>query len=185
MVYGIHMGQSFSCIKCVFSGPARSSVYIPKGWSTKRQGPIHPSVWRKCSTGYRGEILLASRDLSNQEILVPDWLITSHVNLFRSEGSESTAELSMLATLLGSTAPPPPNALRIDLFGDSYCEMEDAKDAGAAPLKTENGCIKVDVKRGDRNTLLNIANGRICYLSWTPLRMIRHHEPSESGNTGP
>ena len=64
----------------------------------------------------------------------------------------------MLATLLGSTAPPPPNAIKIDLFGDSYCEMEVAKEAASAPLKTENGCIKVDVKRSDRNTLLNIAN---------------------------
>ena len=73
--------------------------------------------------------------------------------------SESEGELSLLANLLGTSKPGPSGALKIDLFNDSYLDMEPAKEAGAAPLtRTESGCIKIDLKRCNRDALMNIAN---------------------------
>ena len=72
---------------------------------------------------------------------------------------EGKGELSLLANLLGTTSPPASGTLKIDLFNDHYLDMEPAKDASSAPLtKSESGGIRIDVKRGDRSTLLNIAN---------------------------
>ena len=65
----------------------------------------------------------------------------------------------MLASLLGTASPPASGALKIDLFNDHYLDMEPAREASSAPLtKTDSGGIRIDVKRSDRNTLMNIAN---------------------------
>ncbi|KAL5255421.1 hypothetical protein ACHWQZ_G010849 [Mnemiopsis leidyi] len=68
-------------------------------------------------------------------------------------------ELSLLANLLGTTSSAVSGTLKIDLFNDHYLDMEPAKEASSAPLtKSDSGGIRIDVKRGDRSTLLNIAN---------------------------
>lgn len=72
---------------------------------------------------------------------------------------EGKGELSLLANLLGTASTPVTGELKIDLFNDHYLDMEPARDASSAPLtKSESGGIKIDVKRGDRTALLNIAN---------------------------
>jgi len=77
----------------------------------------------------------------------------------KKEVAEGKGELSLLANLLGTASTPSSGTLKIDLFNDHYLDMEPARDASSAPLtKSESGGIKIDVKRGDRNTLLNIAN---------------------------
>ena len=81
------------------------------------------------------------------------------------DGSEG--ELSLLANLLGTASSTVSGTLKIDLFNDHYLDMEPAKEAASAPLtKSDSGGIRIDVKRGDRSTLLNIANVSLFYLTF-------------------
>ena len=74
--------------------------------------------------------------------------------------------MSLLANLLGTTSSAVSGTLKIDLFNDHYLDMEPAKEASSAPLtKSDSGGIRIDVKRGDRSTLLNIANVSQIYLT--------------------